>query len=180
MEIYVMRHGNTVWNEKGITQGRTNNRLSKEGKELTEKVALDNKDLAIDYIITSPLMRTVQTANIMNKYHKAKIVKNNDIIEVDQGIYSGRKYSTLTEEEKELKKTRSAELGMENMKQVYDRVCKFIEHLKQNYFDKKVLVITHNMVAGAIELCGKNVEFDEQIYDSKLFKNAELKKVNIN
>ena len=34
MNLFVMRHGTTVWNEKGITQGRTNNRLSKSGIEL--------------------------------------------------------------------------------------------------------------------------------------------------
>ena len=39
MNLYVMRHGTTVWNEKGITQGRTNNRLSKGGVLLTQEVA---------------------------------------------------------------------------------------------------------------------------------------------
>jgi hypothetical protein len=40
-----MRHGTTVWNEKGITQGHTNNRLSKKGKILTEEVALKYKNI---------------------------------------------------------------------------------------------------------------------------------------
>ena len=39
MKVFIMRHGTTVWNEQGFTQGRSNNRLSKSGVELTKKVA---------------------------------------------------------------------------------------------------------------------------------------------
>ena len=102
MKIYVMRHGTTVWNEKGITQGHTNNRLSKKGKILTEEVALKYKNINFDIIFCSPLMRTVQTANIMNKYHNSKIVKDSRLIEIDQGIFTGRSKYDLTEEEKRL------------------------------------------------------------------------------
>ena len=44
MEILVMRHGTTVWNEKKITQGRTNNRLSKAGKEIASERAKEFKN----------------------------------------------------------------------------------------------------------------------------------------
>ena len=64
MKVYVMRHGTTVWNEKRITQGRTNNRLSKNGKALTEEVALKHKDVKFDAIYSSPLMRTMQTTTL--------------------------------------------------------------------------------------------------------------------
>ena len=87
MEIFVMRHGKTVWNEKCITQGRTQNRLSKQGKIDAEKQAVNFKNEKIDLIFASPLMRTMQTANIMNKYHGVKILKDNRIIEFDQGIF---------------------------------------------------------------------------------------------
>ena len=50
MEIYIMRHGETVWNAKGIIQGRSNNRLSKNGKEQVKKQAEELKDIKFDYI----------------------------------------------------------------------------------------------------------------------------------
>ena len=68
MNIFVMRHGTTVWNEKGITQGRSNNRLSSNGIEMVEQVAKEFKNVNFDVIFCSPLMRTVQTAKIMNKF----------------------------------------------------------------------------------------------------------------
>lgn len=88
-----MRHGTTAWNEKGITQGRTNNRLSKSGKVLTEQRAKDFAYKNIDIIFCSPLMRTVQTANIINKFHNVKIQKDDRLIEIDQGIFTGKKRS---------------------------------------------------------------------------------------
>ena len=97
MNLYVMRHGTTVWNEKGITQGRSNNRLSKNGIELTELVSKKFKDIKFDVIISSPLMRTIQTANIMNKYHNVKVFKDDELLEIDQGIFTGHYKNSLTE-----------------------------------------------------------------------------------
>ena len=71
-----MRHATTRWNELGITQGHTHNRLSKTSIELTNKLSDDFKNTQIDLIITSPLMRSVQTSNIMNKHHNVKIIKD--------------------------------------------------------------------------------------------------------
>ncbi len=60
MDIYVMRHGTTVWNEKRILQGITKNRQSKNDIELVNNVAVQYKDVKFDVIISSPLMRTMQ------------------------------------------------------------------------------------------------------------------------
>ena len=50
MNIYLMRHGTTVWNEKGITQGRVNNRLSQSGKAIAEQRALELQNVEFDVI----------------------------------------------------------------------------------------------------------------------------------
>ena len=75
MKLYLMRHGTTLWNEKDITQGRSSNRHSKNGVELTKKVSKEFKNNKIEVIISSPLMRTMQTANIMNIYHNVVLVQ---------------------------------------------------------------------------------------------------------
>lgn len=180
MEFYVMRHGETVWNSKGITQGISNNMLSKKGKEQVFAVAEKMKDIKIDFIISSPLRRTIQTANIINQFHKTKIVKDNKIIEVDQGIFTGRKYSELSNEEKHQKATRSKEYGMESIESVLERTTKFVNELKQKYKDKTVLVVTHNVVASMIEIFAKYENFDkDKFFNLKLFDNAEIKKFEL-
>ncbi len=176
MKVYVMRHGTTVWNEKGITQGRTNNRLSNKGKALTEEVALKYKDIKFDVIFASPLMRTMQTANIINKYHKTKIIKDERLIEIDQGVFSGKSKYDITDEEKRLKFARAKQCGMESYQSVYARIENFINELKQNKKYETVLIVTHNVSASFAAIALNNIEID---YDKeehlRSFKNAEVK-----
>ena len=171
-----MRHGTTIWNEKGITQGRSNNHLSKSGIELAKQTALEIKDVNFDAIFCSPLFRTVQTANIVNKFHNNKIIKDEKLIEIDQGIFTGRKYTSLTEEEKQLKKSKSKKCGMESYEEVYLRTKEFIDNLKiKNY--NNVLIVTHNCNASIFEIILTNKDISKcESVDFKLFKNAQVKK----
>ena len=180
MKIYVIRHGQTVWNAKGIIQGHSQNRLSKTGKAQVEESALKLKNEKIDLIISSPLMRTMQTANIMNQYHGVKIIKNEKIIENHQGIFTGRKKSDLTQKELEQKLKMSKDAKMETMEEVEARTRKFMDEIKHKYSDKTLLVVTHNIVASAIESIAKYNKFDKEIFVKKItFDNAELKKIEI-
>lgn len=180
MNIYVMRHGTTVWNEKGITQGRTNNRLSIAGKQLTETMAKKYQSTKFDIIFTSPLMRTMQTSNIMNKYHNAKIIKDERLIEVEQGIFTGKSKFDLTDKEIELKNSRDKSCKMETYESVYKRTQDFINNLKANCKVENVLIVTHNVNASFIEdiLININVDFTNNEH-LRRFKNAEIKKFTI-
>ena len=131
MELLVMRHGTTVWNEKKIVQGRTNNRLSSAGKEIAIERAKEFKNEKIDLIFASPLMRTMQTANIMNQFHNVKIIKDERIIEIDQGVFTGRKKESLSPEEIELKRTQAESTKMEKFESVFKRCAEFVEFLYQ-------------------------------------------------
>lgn len=180
MNLYIMRHGTTVWNEKGITQGRTNNRLSKKGKELTYSVSEKCKDVEFNVIFCSPLMRTVQTANIINKYHNVKIIKDMNLIEIDQGIFSGRHKDDLTEEERVLKLNRSKKCNMESYKEALSRAKKFVEYVKCNYKEGNILIVTHNCIATFIENLALNINIDLN-NDKHLrnFDNAQIKKITL-
>ncbi len=180
MKVYVMRHGTTVWNEKRITQGRSQNRLSKNGKLLVEEVAKKYKDTKFDVIFSSPLMRTIQTSNIINKYHNTPIVKDERLIEINQGIFTGKSKFNLTDEEKKQKFARDKKCGMESFQSVYKRVENFVKDLKQNKKYDNVLIITHNVNASFIADIFNNIEVDfNNDKHSKNFNNAEIKCFNL-
>lgn len=172
-----MRHGTTVWNEKKIIQGRSSNMLSKAGKCAVEKTAQKHKNTKFDIIICSPLKRTVQTANIMNKYHNVKIIKDESITEIDQGDFTKRKNSSLTEYEREQKLLRSKDYHMESYTEVYNRVKIFLQTLKQKYPYKNILVVTHNCSASDIDFMLR-YNFPPAYDYAKFipFSNAELRK----
>ncbi|PAX51143.1 phosphohistidine phosphatase SixA [Brunnivagina elsteri] len=67
MEIYLIRHG--IAEEQREDVKDEERKLTKEGKQKTEKVAqrLAELDLKFDFILTSPLVRAYQTAEILIK-----------------------------------------------------------------------------------------------------------------
>ena len=175
MKIYVMRHGTTVWNEKFIIQGFSNNRLSSTGKLLVEETAKQYKNVKFNVIFASPLMRTIQTANLMNKYHNVKIIKDVRLIEVDQGIFTGRRKDDLTEKERQLRDLKDESCGMEKYESVYLRTKDFIENLKNAKYSN-VLIVTHNVNASFIDCILKCIEVDiENKKHSHGFGNAEIR-----
>ena len=62
MEIYIVRHGETFWNEKKLLQGSTDIELNENGKKLAVLTGEALKDTRIDRIYASPLKRAYETA----------------------------------------------------------------------------------------------------------------------
>ena len=180
MEIYVMRHGKTVWNEKRICQGRSQNRLGKFGKSQAENQATKYKDTKFDIIFASPLMRTMQTTNIMNKYHKAKVIRDDRLLEVDEGIFTGKKKGDLTDEQRYLINQNKKSSGVETYGHIYERTIDFLNFLRNNYKDEKILVVTHGMIASYIEKIGTRLSLEkDELKNYATFDNAEVKKISI-
>ena len=96
-EIYIIRHGETDWNNKGLSQGSRNNiKLNDNGKEQAKKTGKYlNKfrqiDSKFDVILSSPLDRAKQTSKIIAKeigYDKNDILYIDELIENDLGLLS--------------------------------------------------------------------------------------------
>ena len=60
MQIYLIRHGETIWNKEGRYQGSIDVPLSEEGVRKLKKA-----DFTPDIVYVTPLQRTVQTARII-------------------------------------------------------------------------------------------------------------------
>lgn len=180
MRLFVMRHGETGWNKINRTQGEFKSRLTKEGKEQTKLVAEKLKNEKIDLIISSPLFRTMQTANIVNKELNTKIVKDKMVAEIGQGIYAGRFKSSYTEEELKRKKLRLKEDGCESLQETFERVGDFINKIKNNFPDKTILVVTHSIIGTLLDIYIKHGKFNNDIYNqSSAFPNSEVRLYNI-
>lgn len=177
-----MRHGTTVWNEIGKTQGHSNNRLSKGGIALVRQTAKKHSKTKFDIIISSPLMRTMQTSNIMNEYHNVKIVKDRRLIEIDQGVFTGMYHKNFTPEQKEIRRRRDANYGIESYKSVYDRVYNFLTEIINNPPADNILIVTHNAPATMMEKIITNQQINWQNTSPPLFNifdNTQVKHFNL-
>ncbi len=61
MRIYLVRHGQTEWNARGIAQGHTDTELDDTGREQADRLAARLKDQGVRSIFSSDLKRCVQT-----------------------------------------------------------------------------------------------------------------------
>lgn len=149
MKIYIMRHGQTEWNVKKIIQGQKDIPLNKKGIEQAKNVINEFNDYGFDLIISSPLKRTKQTAEILN-IKNIPIIYDERLIERGLGELEGTSFSLEGNDIYNVK----LNLKIKNIEPVIDlfnRINELMEDIKRNYFNKKVLLITHSGTARAIE-----------------------------
>ena len=89
MKVFITRHGQTEWNSLGRLQGRKDIELNEVGKEQALITGEKIKDEKIDIIITSPLKRARETAEIINKQFNVEIVEDDRLMERCYGDFEG-------------------------------------------------------------------------------------------
>lgn len=105
MKLYIIRHGQTEWNKSGRLQGQTDIALNENGRALAEKVGKAMKEIPFDRVISSPLERSKQTAELVLKENCGKagrMFRNGEkwsVRDLSQGVASWKKQVLTTEEQ---------------------------------------------------------------------------------
>lgn len=87
-----VRHGVTDWNARGRFQGRTDIPLNDEGIAQALAAARRLQNVALDYIVSSPLIRAVKTAEIIAAASGKSVSIDADLIECDFGSFEDDRY----------------------------------------------------------------------------------------
>lgn len=176
MKIYAARHGRTVWNEENRICGLTDIPLSSEGKIQAEMMAEDERLGDINVIISSPLLRAVQTAEPLSEKLGVGITTDPRLTEQNYGIYEGMDRNT--KEYLENKGNFAFRYpGGESMLRLCHRVYGFLEDVKKKYRGKTVLLITHGGVLRMI-----NTYFEDMTnrqFVTYSLKNCEIKEYDL-
>lgn len=93
-----LRHGVTDWNRQGRFQGRTDIPLNDEGISQAHEAAGRLRNLQLDQVVASPLLRAVKTAEIVASLSAAPLAVDHDIIECDFGSLEGRSIAEAMQE----------------------------------------------------------------------------------
>ena len=91
MEILLTRHGKTEWNALGKVQGKADIKLNEEGIKQAKETSKLLQDEKIDLIISSPLIRAIETARIIAKERNIPIITDESLSERDFGEYEGKR-----------------------------------------------------------------------------------------
>ncbi|RDU23027.1 histidine phosphatase family protein [Anaerosacchariphilus polymeriproducens] len=95
MRLYLVRHGETDWNKKGLIQGSSDIPLNEYGRELARITAKALRDIKFDKVYASPYIRAYETAQILCEHHKIPIIKDSRIKEFNFGNYEGKSIEIL-------------------------------------------------------------------------------------
>jgi enolase len=97
MVLVVLRHGQSVWNKENRFTGFIDIKLSKKGRNEAIYAGELLKNISFDYIFSSDLMRTIETAKIVSQKnnYKNNIIKITDFKERDYGDLTGENKTEL-------------------------------------------------------------------------------------
>lgn len=188
LELYLFRHGQTNSNIEMRFLGATDMPLNEVGIAQAEKAVF--KDKIFDALYASPLKRTVQTAEILNKNLGLEIQKLDSLQERNFGIFDNltveeMKKLNLTEynawqadyEHFRITDGESADDVLERVKNGIDKIFDLHKCAIEGERDERVLVVSH---LNAIRFMLSAI-FKFSFEQSRIFniKNASYVKIEI-
>ena len=152
MEIYFVRHGQTIWNVEKRFQGLSDSPLTELGITQAKLLGEKLKDIKFDKFYSTSLKRAYDTANYIKGNREQKVEIFDDFVEISMGDMEGIKQEDFKKLYPEQVKNfffnqleyDPSSFGGESFLEVRERVIrglnKFIE-LNKNY--ERVLVVSH-------------------------------------
>lgn len=148
MTLTVIRHGQTTMNEKDLVCGITNASLTslgiQEAKTASDKLKseLSNKGFMFDKIISSPLLRAKQTAEILSQGFNLEISYDERLTEQNYGIFEGK--SRFNEDYLKIRSQFAVRYPEgESMLDLTQRVYPLLMELKNQNSYEHILLVTH-------------------------------------
>ena len=148
-QIYLVRHCESLSNRYRSFAGRADMDISAKGKLQLECLSEYFKNIKIDKIYTSSLIRARKTAEAINKYHDCEIEIEDAFIEINLGKLDGRPVSDMTDEQIFLWNMQPHKFyvkGGETMEQVANRAYEGILRIVRENPNSTVAIASHGCV----------------------------------
>jgi len=139
--LYIVRHGETAADKKGILKGHGDSDLTVKGIGSAASLAKKLKDKEIDVIYTSDLGRCLTTANVINKLLDVDVIKTEKLRERDFGNLNSRPIKLASQVLNFSNPDEIAPSG-ESFNQMKVRILKFLDTLCDCDY-KNILIVTH-------------------------------------
>ncbi|MEH1836959.1 MAG: histidine phosphatase family protein [Nostoc sp.] len=154
IRLLLVRHGETEWNRQTRFQGQIDIPLNDNGRQQSQKAGEFLQQVAIDFAVSSTMLRPKETAEIILKHHpNVKLELQDGLREISHGLWEGKLETEIELEfPGELQRWRiiPAQVQMpegENLQQVSERSIAAWQSILQaasaNQF-KTVLVVAHD------------------------------------
>lgn len=152
MKLYLVRHGETVWNTQRRMQGITDVTLTHKGKQQTKKIAIQLKGIKFDAIYSSPLQRALDTARAIHAFHPDIPFQTHDhLVERAFGELESKTYDEMIALypflafETTWNHPNFRPKGGESLTDVKKRVKTLLKYLIKKHDGETILVVSHGV-----------------------------------
>lgn len=182
MEIYIVRHGETLWNREKRLQGSADIALSDYGRELASISGNAMSDIHFDKIFSSPLKRAYETACLLRPGAKDEIVTDDRLRELNFGVYEGKTMPELTNDPQGYfqyffeapEKYRAPEQG-ESLEQLCERAADFMIRVVEPLYAscERIMIVAHGAINKALMMHVKGRSM-EHFWAGNLQRNCNV------
>lgn len=182
MEIYIVRHGETVWNAKKLLQGSTDIELNEYGRALAGETGENLENVHFDRIYSSPLIRAYETACLIRGHRNIPIIRDERIRELCFGIHEGNNFKKLLEDESDPfhyffehpELYRAPEKG-ETLEHICERAAEFMKEVIEPQAKEleRVMIVAHGAMNKAI-MCHVKQHGIADFWSGGLQKNCNV------
>jgi len=152
----VVRHGETLWNLAGRVQGQGDSELSPAGRAQAEALARRLSRESFDVLVSSDLGRAMTTARTVAALTGHEVIADPRVRERGFGVGEGLAYTEIEARypggfrPSGLPDADYAIPGGESRRAFQDRVATAFEALALEHAGRRIAVITHGGVMGAL------------------------------
>lgn len=184
-DIYLIRHAECEANVNMTFAGHNDCDITRNGERQLERLSERFRDIHIDMIYSSPLIRTMKTAQAVNYYHNIEIVQNKDLIEINGGVFEGKLWDDIPK-----LYPHEYELWMHNqplfivpegdsMVMVYKRITNAILKIVQDNVNSNVAVVSHGCAIRNFLCFATKTDFKD-LDSIKWCENTGVSKITFN
>ena len=147
-KVFLIRHGVTPWHAEKRVLGQRDIPLSDEGITQAESVATLFSGIPLADIITSPMQRAVQTAEILGNRYNIQVARDPRLADFALGKWSGMTYDEVAENpeyQRFIADPLSERIpGGENLADIRERSTSAVEQaLEDSPSGDAIAIITH-------------------------------------
>ena len=150
-KVYVVRHGQTAWNLEEVFRGRMDIPLDETGKKEVHLAGEALKDEILHAIYSSPLSRSMETAENIAKFQNIEVKPLEAIIDISYGEWEGvslaevqKKYQDLYDLWLKAPHNVTFPNG-ESLEQVRVRTQNAIENLLEKHENENIALVAHRV-----------------------------------
>lgn len=177
MKLYVIRHGETNMGKKKLI-ATEEEPLNENGIIQAKKIGEDLRKLDIHIIYCSPIERAKHTCEIINA-NNIPVIYDDRLIERDGGVLTNTILDDYYFKEYYNYYSDNVVDGLETLPVLFKRTHSFLDEIKEKYYDKNILIVTHGAVARAMQFYFEELPEDGMLLNVSGLKNCEIKEYEL-